>query len=293
MKKLKIVGWCILPLILYVLASSSLGGMVGFVFSIGIRLFMPGADMVELFKVNAVPITAIVSVPLGIAMLGLSASDRKGKRLRGLDSKLQAREWIKPFFMGSIVGIGLNTFLGLIRIDLLFPEYAQFAKETFYTPHILWQIIGIGIIIPFAEETLFREAFYERVRLHRGIIGTTLITSIFFGLYHGNPVQFIYAGLMGIYLAYLKEGYQDIKAPILFHMGANLASVAITNLGSQEGVHVLEIDSLLENTTLLIITCISLIALIATILITVHIIRSLISQSKKENVTIQDNLEEE
>lgn len=46
-----------------------------------------------------------------------------------------------------------------------------------------------------------------------------------FGIYHGNVPQGIYAFLLGLLMVYLREQYQTLLAPVLFHMSANVYSV--------------------------------------------------------------------
>ena len=55
-----------------------------------------------------------------------------------------------------------------------------------------------------------------------------LISSLFFGVYHGNLIQGCYAFFLGCVLAYAHEKYQNVLAPIIIHMVANAISVIST-----------------------------------------------------------------
>ena len=55
-----------------------------------------------------------------------------------------------------------------------------------------------------------------------------LASAVSFGVYHGNLVQFVYAGLCGLLLAYLYEKFASLAAPILAHMTMNLTAVIMT-----------------------------------------------------------------
>ena len=48
-----------------------------------------------------------------------------------------------------------------------------------------------------------------------------MITAFFFGFYHGNVLQGIYAFLMGLVMGQLMRKEDGLLAPILFHMSAN------------------------------------------------------------------------
>ena len=52
-----------------------------------------------------------------------------------------------------------------------------------------------------------------------------VISGVFFGIYHGNLVQAVYAGILGIVFARFLEMTGDLKTSILLHMGANIWSL--------------------------------------------------------------------
>lgn len=60
-----------------------------------------------------------------------------------------------------------------------------------------------------------------------------IVSALFFGAFHGNLVQFVYAFIIGLMLAYVYEKFKTIWAPVIFHIGANLISVLITEFMPQ------------------------------------------------------------
>lgn len=84
-----------------------------------------------------------------------------------------------------------------------------------------------GCIIPFAEEFLFRRAMYGSLREIRrlGRTGALILSSLMFGLYHGQLLQGIYAGLLGCLLAFLYERKRRLAVPVIVHASANSAAV--------------------------------------------------------------------
>lgn len=84
-----------------------------------------------------------------------------------------------------------------------------------------------GCIIPFVEEFLFRRAMYGSLReirsLGRG--GALILSSVMFGLYHGQLLQGIYAGLLGAVLACLYQSRGNLAAPVTVHISANLSAI--------------------------------------------------------------------
>ena len=84
-----------------------------------------------------------------------------------------------------------------------------------------------GFLIPFAEEVLFRGLMYKRLRRRFGVWACALTTAAVFGIYHGNVQQGIYAGLMGLFLAFLTEHFHTVTAAASVHIAANLTALTL------------------------------------------------------------------
>ena len=54
------------------------------------------------------------------------------------------------------------------------------------------------------------------------------VSSLLFGLYHGNIVQVVYGSILGLLIAYTYELYGSFAAPVLFHGVANVSVYALT-----------------------------------------------------------------
>ena len=65
-----------------------------------------------------------------------------------------------------------------------------------------------------------------RIRDYLGPIAGIVISAICFGIYHGNMIQFIYAGILGLFLSFGMEKSQTVLVPIVGHMVANFWSMA-------------------------------------------------------------------
>nr|WP_249329695.1 CPBP family intramembrane glutamic endopeptidase [Wansuia hejianensis] len=72
---------------------------------------------------------------------------------------------------------------------------------------------------------IFRGMTYRRVKNYLGTGWAVGISSVLFGIYHGNTIQFLYAAVLGILLAVLYEYSQSLLVPVLAHMAANLWAI--------------------------------------------------------------------
>ena len=128
---------------------------------------------------------------------------------------------------GISVCITLNGLLILTGLESASGMYDGMA-ELIYGSAVWEQLLLSCLLIPFAEELVFRELGYGRLREEVGFGAAALITALFFGIYHLRPVQAIYAAGLGLVLAAAYEKCGGFLAAFLVHAVSNLASVAMT-----------------------------------------------------------------
>ena len=59
-----------------------------------------------------------------------------------------------------------------------------------------------------------------------------VISGLILGIYHGNLVQAVYAGILGMIFAYFLEISGSLWGSVLLHMGANIWSLVSPDLVS-------------------------------------------------------------
>lgn len=133
--------------------------------------------------------------------------------------------WILPAAFGTC--LCLNHVLMLLPV----PKAGyQSTSELLYQPALWMQVVCTGIVIPFTEELIFRGIAYESLRRELPFAGAAVISAVYFGLFHGNLIQGIYAGMVGIFLAYVYE-QGGLKDAWVFHGTANLTAIFLTASG--------------------------------------------------------------
>ncbi|MBQ4558821.1 MAG: CPBP family intramembrane metalloprotease [Tyzzerella sp.] len=128
------------------------------------------------------------------------------------------------------VSVGLNILLLLINLPQYSEQY-QKVSEILYAPPIWQQLLTSGLLIPIVEEVIFRGLGFRLLRRWIPFSWAMVISAVAFGAYHGNLVQFVYAGFCGVLLAYFYEKYQTILAPILSHAVMNIVAIVLTQTG--------------------------------------------------------------
>ncbi len=129
----------------------------------------------------------------------------------------------------AALGMCLCVFLNILAMYVPLPweEYDSVSSQIYREPVFL-QLICVGLIVPFDEEMVFRALGYERMRTIIPAGWAVVISSVFFGLFHGNLIQGLYAGTLGLFMAAAMERYKTVMAPYVLHACANMMSVFLT-----------------------------------------------------------------
>jgi hypothetical protein len=128
------------------------------------------------------------------------------------------------FLAGSILNILWSSILNLLGVTEAFSNETQ---EALLGSALLIQIFGLGLLVPIVEELIFRGLIYRRMKQYFPVAVSVLLSSALFAVYHGNPIQMIFAFPMAVILAVIYEKGQWFGFPVLFHMGANLTAVVL------------------------------------------------------------------
>ena len=100
-----------------------------------------------------------------------------------------------------------------------------------------------AVIAPICEEWTFRGILYTGFRKNGSALQAMLITAVLFGLFHMNLNQMLYAMVLGIFFAALREVTGSILPSIICHMTVNGGSTLLLLLGSGELAGALEESS--------------------------------------------------
>ena len=100
--------------------------------------------------------------------------------------------------------------------------------QTIYTGKLLEEFLAVVLAAPLVEELIFRGLAYQGFQRLWKKQTAMVASALFFGIYHRNIVQGLYAFFIGLLLVYVFEWFGTIRAAILFHIAANAASVVMT-----------------------------------------------------------------
>lgn len=160
-------------------------------------------------------------------------SGRMRSRTQGGEySRLGTGALILIMLGGIVVALAGNKLVGLLGLADLSGSYAE-TSEALNSGSLWLKLFCTGLIAPVAEELLIRGLVFGRLRDLMKPGAAILWSAIFFGIFHGNLVQGVYAALCGLYLGWVMEHFGMIKAPIAAHMAANIVITVLTSLSFQ------------------------------------------------------------
>ena len=186
---------------------------------------------------NAILLTGLTGLVAMLPCLWFYSRDRAARKIGGLVSsqkpwQLKVPEMLLFLGMGAAFSQFANMLIGVLQSVLNYQEYQDSMDQMMEGKQMWFLILCMGIIAPLAEEIVFRWLIYLRLRDYMRMGSAAVISGLIFGVYHGNLVQAVYAGLLGMFFAYFLDISGCLWSSVLLHMGANIWSLASSYLYS-------------------------------------------------------------
>ena len=172
----------------------------------------------------------LTSVTAGLICFGLYRKDqtrrKEGSLGRGIDFV-----WSPPVVWFSVIVLAvagsqlLNDLIIIFHLNDIFPSYQEMTSVSMAGQPMWVLFLAVGIFAPVTEELVFRGLVFRRMKDEMKTVTAIVLSSLIFGLYHGNMVQFLYASLLGSLLAVIYHRTGTLWTSILAHMAANLWSL--------------------------------------------------------------------
>lgn len=149
-----------------------------------------------------------------------------------LDGFLKTKKeiWKKPvwqyicLFLGTI-GLAYGfQFLFAVTGFAESSETYQAVVQNQYNVSVLVGALLYGFVSPFVEEVVFRGFLFGRMRVHMHWIAALLLSSLLFGVYHGNLIQGVYGFFMGMIFGIVYHKSQNFYLAVGMHSIANLVA---------------------------------------------------------------------
>ncbi len=148
--------------------------------------------------------------------------------------KITVEMSLRKFRAGAVMpiillGLGMNVLttvvMGFLPEELL-NSYQQASEWVSTDVGIMTMLLAV-VLAPLAEEWVLRGLVFSRMKKGMPVIAAMFLSSVLFGLLHGNPVWAVYAAVFGMVLAWVYERTKSLYASMLLHFSYNLCGMLL------------------------------------------------------------------
>lgn len=187
----------------------------------GIGTAVPLGAEGRLGTIETTALTAIIACPVMGWLL------RREKKSTGKKASLPAGAYLVSALLGILCNLAFTGIFSLLNLAASFSNETQ---EALLAGNRAMVLITLVFLTPLAEELVFRGLTYGSLRKSLPVGWAAVIGALLFAGAHGNWIQFFYALPMGVALNLIYERWKDLRAPLFFHMTANLSAVLLSFL---------------------------------------------------------------
>jgi hypothetical protein len=188
----------------------------------------------------SVGLTALEAVALigSVYLLGLR---RKKYTWDAVSLHNPGTRWLTYAVLISLVIIPGSGLIAILVQQLLGlppgnPQLPFLAPGGYTTFGAIGMFVFGGVVVPFAEELFFRGVLYLWLRQRFGVWAGLLISSILFGILHGEISVGVAAAALGMVLAWTYEKSGSLWTPVIIHILNNAAKILILYLLLATGI---------------------------------------------------------
>ena len=185
----------------------------------------------ELFATSAILNTLFSSIPQYLIAFPILFLMIKGMKTKKREmAKMPVSEFFSLFLIsqvamlaGNFIGEMFNGFFATFKGS----EVTDYVSEIISSSPLWLLFITVVLIGPIVEELIFRKLMIDRLSRYGDLIAI-MVSSVSFGLFHGNFYQFFYAVMLGLILGYVYAKTRNVKYSILMHMIINFLGSIVT-----------------------------------------------------------------
>ncbi len=205
-------------------ADASLGTTVTAVFVIPVAVWMWKRDVQQTQGIDRLS---------GVEGYGVRSDRAKAGTVRSASNRIpfdrRARYAVGCFALGGILNLAWSRVLLLLGLQ---EHFSNAVQEQLFAGQLAVQVIGLGIVVPVAEELIFRALIYTRMKRLLTVRQAIFFSALLFAVYHGNVIQMVFVFPLALFLALVYEKGDWFGYPVSFHMGANLTAVLLNIIQS-------------------------------------------------------------
>ncbi|WP_243136018.1 CPBP family intramembrane glutamic endopeptidase [Clostridium perfringens] len=107
-------------------------------------------------------------------------------------------------------------------------------SESLSNEAYIFIFLSVILFGPIVEELLFRGLIFNEIDKIKGGAAPIILSGLLFGLFHREPVQVVYASILGIILGFVYSKTRSLPLVIFMHMLNNLVATLPPPLAKHE-----------------------------------------------------------
>ena len=148
--------------------------------------------------------------------------------------KTNAIYFVSAFFAGIFLNDVISALLEIITVPDSWNESHDESVSLLFGGDIALMLFVVIISTPFIEEFLFRGVMFSFIEKSWCIPGAFIVSSLVFGIIHGNILQAIYTFIAGMLFAYYRYKSKSLWSAYFAHVGFNSYSFLTMLMGETE-----------------------------------------------------------
>lgn len=141
--------------------------------------------------------------------------------------KTSAKKIVAAVFGALFVIFFVNGLLNFLTPKEQLESFSEASQVLYAYP--LWQaILANSLLVPIAEEVVFRGLMFSRLQKAMPNVAVALITSLLFGLVHGQLIWMLFAFVVGLVLSFVRIKTGSILPTIIMHVMINTYATLIS-----------------------------------------------------------------
>lgn len=166
---------------------------------------------------------SLVTLPFSLYQYKKALVTGPAKEFDKADAKRDIGLIVLTVLSGIIINI-IISHTALVHVSGGFSQAdSQLADGT-----VPLMILTEAFLVPVLEETVFRGIIASLLYQWYGYAASMIISSLFFGMFHFNIVQFLYAFIMGLFLSFSIDKTRKLWVAIVSHCLLNLSVIIVT-----------------------------------------------------------------
>lgn len=139
--------------------------------------------------------------------------------------KILPADYIWVLMAGASIALAVNNCFSILKLGEKIGTYQEVAQDI-YSGSLLGIAFRTIILAALLEEFMMRGLFYRSFSQLTGRAAAMIVSSLVFGIIHGNLLQGMYAFVLGMLFSYIYDCFgRKMTAPVIAHIAANTVSV--------------------------------------------------------------------